>query len=186
MRRILPLAVCTVLLIIAPSLYAQNEGMAIDPVQAPTPAQDQELDVEVDTAVKTPDASVAKKLDLMSTPYTVDDDGDYRILVNVADERSQLVWVRSVVHETDEQRLREIWTYGLRSEDRRIPIHIANRLLSENMDLIVGAWARQDGNAVLILKINADADAKTLDEAIDLAASIGDRMEQRLVTGDEL
>ncbi len=184
MRPILPLAALTVLLISAPSLYAQ--GMVIDMASTSTSTQDQALDVEVDTTVKTPDPSIAKKLDLKGTPYTLDDDGDYRILVNVGDERSQLVWVRSVVHQTDEQRLREIWTYGLRSEDRRIPVHVANRLLSENMDLIVGAWARQDGNAVLILKINADADADTLDEAIDLAASIGDKMEQRLVTGDEL
>ena len=43
-----------------------------------------------------------------------------------------------------------------------------------------------DGNAVLVLKIPADADADTLDEAIDLSASIGDRMEQKLVTGDDL
>lgn len=132
------------------------------------------------------DTAVAARLDAKGTPYTVDADGDYRILVNVGEERTQLVWVRSVVHATDTQRIREIWTYGLRSDERRIPAHIANRLLSANMELVVGAWARQGGNALLIIKIDADADAETLDETIDLAASIGDRMEQRLVTGDEL
>lgn len=170
-HRILSLAVCATLLLGALPVHAQNAD---------------ELAIERDTGTKVADASVAKKLDLMGTPYTTDDDGDYRVLVSVADERTQLVWVRSMVHETDEQRVREIWTYGLRSDERRIPAHIANRLLSENMDLIVGAWARQEGNAILILKIDADADADTLDEAIDLAAAIGDRMEQRLVTGDEL
>jgi len=142
-------------------------------------------DEEVETKT-TPDPIVAQRLDAKKTPYTVDEDGDYRILVNVKDDRSQLVWVRSVVHETDEQKIREIWTYGLRSEDRSIPTHIANKLLSENMDLIVGAWARQEGNAILIIKVPADASADTLDEAIDLSATIGDRMEKELVTGDDL
>ena len=138
--------------------------------------------VEADT----PDASIAQKLDAKGTPYEVDDDGDYRILVNVGEGRSQLVWVRSRVHTTDHQRVREIWTYGFRSEERRIPSHIANRLLSENFDLIVGAWAREGGNAILVMKIEANATAETLDETIDLAASIGDRMEQKLVSGDDL
>lgn len=170
MRHFVSLAACAALLLFPPILQAQDADAA----------------VELEVAKKVPDASVATRLDAKDTPYTVDDDGDYRILVNVAEDRSQLVWVRSIVHKTDEQRVREIWTYGLRSEERRIPSHVANRLLSENMDLIVGAWARQDGNAILVVKINADADADTLDEAIDLAASIGDRMEKRLGTGDDL
>lgn len=145
------------------------------------------VDVEATDAVEaTGDPSVAHKLNKKDTPYTVDEDGDFRILVNVEDERTQLVWVRSSVNETDQQRVREIWTYGLRSEERRIPAHVANKLLAENAELIIGSWARQDGNAVLIIRIDADADADTLDEAIDLAASIGDRMEQRLVSGDDL
>lgn len=152
---------------------------------APTAFAAAAADEEVETKT-TPDPIVAQRLDAKKTPYTVDEDGDYRILVNVKDDRSQLVWVRSVVHETDEQKIREIWTYGLRSEDRSIPTHIANKLLSENMDLIVGAWARQEGNAILIIKVPADASADTLDEAIDLSATIGDRMEKELVTGDDL
>lgn len=179
MRHILFLAICASLVLAPLFAHAQNDGVLIEATQTADATG-------AEARAKAPDPSIAKKLNLMGTPFTVDDDGDYRILVKIDDERSQLVWVRSVVNETDALRLREIWTYGLRSDERRIPAHIANRLLSENMDLIVGAWARQQGNAVLILKINADADADTLDEAIDLAASIGDRMEQRLVSGDDL
>ncbi len=166
MRRFLSLAACTALFL----------------TLSPLRAEDGELAVEAST----PDASVAQKLDAKDTPYTVDDDGDYRIHVNVGEGRSQLVWVRSRVHTTDFQRVREIWTYGFRSEERRIPVHVANRLLSENFDLIIGAWARDGGNAILVMKIDADADAEILNEAIDLAASVGDRMEQKLVTGDDL
>lgn len=171
MRHFVSLAACAALLLVSPLLQAQDDGAAA---------------VELEVTKQAPDPSVATRLAAKGTPYSVDDDGDYRILVNVGEDRSQLVWVRSIVHKTDAQHVREIWTYGLRSEERRIPAHIANRLLSENMVLIVGAWARQHGNAILVLKINADADADTLDEAIDLAASIGDRMEKRLGTGDEL
>lgn len=132
------------------------------------------------------DPGVARLLKAMDTPYTIDDDGDYRILVDLGDERSQIVWVRSAVHEAANQRVREIWTYGYRSSERRIPANVANRLLSQNFELILGAWARSEGNAVLVVKIPADADAEALDAAIDLTASIGDGMEQKLVAGDEL
>lgn len=132
------------------------------------------------------DSYVAAQLDAMDTPYVVDEDGDFRILVALEDERTQVVWVRSRTHTTGSQRIREIWTYGMRSDERRIPAHIANRLLKENSELVLGSWARHDGNAVLILRIQADAEASVLDESIDLAASLGDQMEQRLVSGDEL
>lgn len=137
-------------------------------------------------AAESADPSIARKLDAFETPYVVDDDGDYRILVRLGEDRTQLVWVRSKVHTSGSQHIREIWTYALRSEERRLPPHIANQLLQENFELVQGAWARHDGNAVLVIRIDADAEARVLDESIDLAASIGDRMEQRLVSGDEL
>lgn len=146
----------------------------------------QDAAVERDTTKAQPDPAIAAQLDAHGTPYRVDEDGDYRIIVTISEERSQLVWVRSKIHTSGSHRVREIWTYGMRSDERRIPAHIANRLLMENFELVLGAWARDGGNAILVLKIDADADAQTLDEAIDLAATIGDRMEQRLVSGDEL
>lgn len=133
-----------------------------------------------------PDPLVAKMLDAKKTPYKIDEDGDYRILVNVEDGRSQVVWVRSIVHETDFQKIREIWTYGLRSEERRIPVHIANQLLSHSFSLKLGAWVRDGGDAIFVIKLDANADADTLDEAIDLAAYTGDEMEQKLGSGDDL
>ncbi len=178
------IAAAALLLGLLPAHAQELEAPALELDHAIEDAFDQKLKQVADD--DTSDASVAAKLDAKGTPYEIDEDGDYRILVNLDDGRSQLVWVRNVVHTTDEQRIREIWSYGLRSDERRLPAHIANRLLSANMDLILGGWARQDGNALLIIKIDADADADTLDEAIDLAASIADRMEQQLVTGDEL
>lgn len=170
MRRFLPVTTCLALLLGTPLLHAEDAAK-----------------VEIERASKgTVDASIAPKLDAKGTPYTVDEDGDYRILVDVGEGRSQLVWVRSKVHTTDFQRVREVWTYGFRSDERRIPVHIANRLLTENFELILGAWAREGGNAILLIKIDADASADILNEAIDLAASTGDRMEQKLVSGDEL
>ena len=160
MQRFLSLAIGAAMVLSSNLLFAQTDAVA--------------------------DPSIAQKLEQKGTPFTVDEDGDYEILVDVGGERSQLVWVRSAINETDQQRVREIWTYGLRSEERRIPAHIANRLLSANFELIVGSWARHDGNAILIMRIDADANADTLDEAIDLAAAVGDSMEQRLGTGDDL
>lgn len=133
-----------------------------------------------------PDPLVARMLDAKKTPYKIDDDGDYRILVNVDDDRTQVVWVRSIVHETEHQKIREIWTYGMRSDERRIPVHIANQLLSHSFSLKLGAWVRDGGDALFVIKIDANANADVLDEAIDLAAYTGDEMEQKLGSGDDL
>lgn len=133
-----------------------------------------------------PDPIVAQRLEAKKTPYKVDQDGDYRIVVKLEDGRSQVVWVRSEVNSTDFQNIREIWTYALRSEERRLPVHIANQLLSDSFKLKLGAWVRDGGDALLVIKIAADASADVLDEAIDIAAYSGDRMEQKLVSGDEL
>ena len=184
MPHALKLAAATLL---AVCLHAPAGAQPAAATDAPRQPQTASNDVERESPPPgNADPGVASRLEARGTPFSVDDDGDYRILVELEGQRSQIVWVRSVVNETDYQRVREIWTYGMRSEERRIPVHVANRLLTENFELVVGAWARDAGNAILVLKIDADADADTLDEAIDLAASIGDRMEQRLVVGDDL
>jgi len=54
------------------------------------------------------DASVAKKLDAQGLKYTVDDDGDYKLLFDVGDDRSQVVWVRSAIETMGGMRIREV------------------------------------------------------------------------------
>ncbi len=155
-------------------------------IPPPTYAGDEDVQLERDTRKPKRDTTVEAKLEAKGTPYVVDDDGDYRIEVNLGDERSQVVWVRSVIYETRSMRVRELWTYGMRSNTDRMSEKVANLLLARNPELIVGSWSRINGSALYILRIDADASADILDNAIDIAAWEGDDMERKLVKGDDL
>ncbi|KAA2286030.1 hypothetical protein [Arenimonas fontis] len=132
------------------------------------------------------DRGVQAKLDAKGTPYTIDDDGDFQIVVRIDDERTQLVWVRSVVEETNHQRVREIWSPGYQSQIDSFPASVANRLLEDSHARKLGGWVKQGNTAVYVIKIDADASADVLDESIDAAASIADELELDLVGGDQL
>ncbi|HLS83549.1 MAG TPA: hypothetical protein VK016_02695 [Arenimonas sp.] len=133
-----------------------------------------------------PDRSVQSRLDAKDTPYAIDSDGDFEILVRIDDERTQRVWVRSVVEETNFQRVREIWSAGYQSPMDSFPASVANRLLEDSHRRKLGGWVKQGNTAVYVIKIDADAHADVLDEAIDAAASIADEFELDVVGGDEL
>ena len=140
--------------------------------------------------VPTPDPLVRQHLDALEYEYEVDEDGDYRLVFEVAgstEKRSQLVYVRSPVETYGVLRLREVWAPGYKASGTDFPAAVANRLLAATQDNKIGAWAKQDEYAVFVVKLPADADAKALDDAIDAAITSADAMEAELTPGkDEL
>ncbi|MBP6596542.1 MAG: hypothetical protein KA187_05755 [Arenimonas sp.] len=134
----------------------------------------------------TPDPVIKAQLESKGTPFTVDDDGDYQITVRLENDRTQLVWVRSVVEETDQARIREIWSPGYESATPAFPAAVANDLMERSNMLKLGAWVKQDKVAMLVTKIPADASADELDEAIDLTALSADAAELDLTGKDDL
>ncbi len=140
------------------------------------------------TAVHAADADpvVKAQLEKKGTPFTVDDDGDFQITVRIDENRTQLVWVRSVVEETNHMRVREIWSPGYQSEGAAFPAAIANDLLERSNNLKLGSWVKQERTAMLVTKIAADASADELDEAIDLTATAADEVELDLTGKDDL
>jgi hypothetical protein len=136
-------------------------------------------------AAATPDAVVKAQLEKKGTPYEIDEDGDFAILVRIDDERTQQVWVRSVVENTTHQSVREIWSRGYKAEGGAFPARIANELLEHSNTLKIGSWVKNGDSAMIVIKIPADASADVLDEAIDYAASIADKMELELTAKDD-
>lgn len=133
-----------------------------------------------------PDPRVKASLDAKETPYEVDEDGDFKIVVRLDDDRTQLVWVRSAVSDTEFASVREIWSPGYEAATDTFPSAIANDLLARSNELILGGWVKQDRVAMLVVKLPADASADELDEAIDLAALSADEVEKDLTGKDEL
>ena len=132
------------------------------------------------------DPVVKAQLDARGTPFSIDEDGDFQITVDVGGGRTQLVWVRSVVESTDHHKVREIWSPGYRSGTDGFSAAIANDLLERSNLLKLGSWVKQEDVAMLVVKIPADANADALDEAIDLAAAAADALERELMGSDDL
>lgn len=141
-----------------------------------------------DADARTADADVAALLDSIEYRYELDEDGDYRLVLEMPDsDRTQLVFVRSPVEEYGNVRVREVWSPAWRG-DGEFPAAVANRLLQATSDLKLGAWERQGPFAVLVIKLPADATAKVLEDAMIFAAMAADAMELELSgaeAGDE-
>ena len=142
--------------------------------------------LSLSVAAATPDPIVKRMLDAKGTPFEVDDDGDYQILVSYKDEgRTQLVFVRSVIETYGKQRVREVWSYGYQTDKDQFPSLVANRLLDASNKVKLGSWVKQGKSAVFVVKISAEASADELDAAIDAAAAAADEMEKELDDGGD-
>lgn len=62
---------------------------------------------------------------------------------------------------------------------------VANRLLEDSQDAKMGGWVKQDTTAMFVVKIDADATADQLSDAIDAAIRTADAMELELTKKDE-
>jgi hypothetical protein len=127
------------------------------------------------------DPEVAAMLDELGYRYEIDRDGDYRLTMAVADDRrSQVVFVRSPVETYGSLRIREIWSPAYASAGDAFPGTVANRLLEASNELKLGAWVKHGRHAVMVVKIDAGADAGALEQAITAAATSADEMEMEL------
>jgi len=126
------------------------------------------------------DERVAKALRDSGVEYTIDTDGDFRVVFDMGEGRSQLAIVRSVTSEYRNFEIREIWSVGYASEGGQIPVQVANMMLEDTFQKKLGSWARMDNLGVYMVKLSANADAESLFSALKLALESADEMEERL------
>ncbi len=130
-----------------------------------------------------PDPAIASQLKQLAYKYSVDEDGDYKLLMGIGDsDRSQIVFVRSPVEQYGKHRIREIWSYAYQAAGEALPEEVANRLLEASADLILGSWVKNGNYAVYVAKIPANASLEALGDAIDAAANTADEMEIQLAS----
>lgn len=132
-----------------------------------------------------PDPVIGRHLDSLDYPYEVDGDGDYKLVFELDGGRTQLVFVRSAVETFGSHRVREIWSPGYESKSAELPADVANRLLADSQDSKLGAWVRQGHYAVFVVKLDAEATAQALDDAMEAAFRTADLMEAELTPGED-
>jgi hypothetical protein len=133
------------------------------------------------------DARVQAALEDAGLAFIVDE-GDFRLKYDVADGRSQLVWVASGTARLDQLEIRDVWSIASRGQGAP-PAELASYLLKENARMILGAWQVNQGPeeylVVFSAPIVATADASTLQEVIEVVMLSADRIEKELTGKDE-
>ena len=132
-----------------------------------------------------PDPAIGRLLDSLEYKYEVDEDGDYRLVFDMEDDRTQLVFVRSSVENYGSHKIREVWSPGYKSPGPQFPALVANRLLEDSQDSKLGSWVKQSDIAMFVVKIDANAKADVLSDAIDAAIKSADAIELELTSQDE-
>lgn len=132
------------------------------------------------------DKAIARQLEKLEYTYEVDQDGDYQMVFDVEGDRTQIVYVRSAVEDFGSHKIREIWSPGYVSKTKQFPVTVANRLLEDSQDSKLGGWVKQDMTAMFVVKVDSDASADKLSDAIDMAIRSADAMELELTKKDDL
>ncbi len=135
------------------------------------------------------DNRVEAVLDNLDMNYEIDSDGDFKMIIEFDDDRSQVVFVSSTTYELNDLEIREVWSVGHISENRLSAV-VANRLLEESSEVILGGWEVQDWGgeqvAVFRAKMSANVSGDALYSAISAVSQTADEMEKALVGTDEL
>ena len=144
-------------------------------------------------AKPTGDVRVKSLLTDLSLKFEVDADGDFRLLNETTEGRTQLVWVLSQTTKLGEGEpgaieIREVWSIAYRSKTP-FSAKIANRLLEQNAKVKLGSFqVRKMGEeyvAVFSAQIAADTDKRTLLLAILAVQSTADQLELELTEKDD-
>jgi hypothetical protein len=148
----------------------------------------QAQDVPASTSTPTADARVERLLREIAAEYTVDEDGDFRLVYDIGGGRSQLVWIPSGTSDFGALEIRQVWSIAHRSQGP-LPVELANRLLDRNGAVILGAWltepAGEEFGVIFAVQVAAETDALSLRSAIHAVATTADAMESELTGRDD-
>ncbi|GAP94879.1 hypothetical protein NIES2104_13960 [Leptolyngbya sp. NIES-2104] len=137
----------------------------------------------------TGDARVKAALDKAGLKYEVDRDGDFKLVMELPNDRTQLVFVRSETQKlNDNYEIREIISPAFKS-DGALSSEIANRLLTDSAKKKLGGWQTiSDGNssiAIFCSKVMANSNAESLVASIQATVLTADDMEKQLTNKDD-
>jgi hypothetical protein len=121
--------------------------------------------------------------------HELDPDGEYRLLLEFEDGRTQLVFIRSGTSNLEGLEVRESYSPGCLG-DTLASSMVMTLLLHANHDVIMGAWEYQASTqgdvALFCARIPADPDAAVLRRLVGLVGQVADDMEELLTGKDDL
>lgn len=136
-----------------------------------------------------PSGHVAEQLDRLCLEYSIDEDADYSLILELKPDRTQNVFIRSHVAEIQTYRTRYVFSVALEFGGP-IPPEMAVALLRYNHSVRCGAWMwhpKPEGRTVVVFSagVPADVAAEALGSVIKYVALVADDLEEQLYGTDE-
>ncbi|MCS6981915.1 MAG: hypothetical protein N2110_07350 [Flavobacteriales bacterium] len=137
-----------------------------------------------------PDERVKTQLERLGLKYTLSETGNFKVVFDMGNERTQLVVVNSNTYELGSQEIRELYSVAaLFNSPDEMSKDLLFKLLELNETYKIGAWQINGGKSPYLVqfavRLSASAPDKALDELIRLAAGKADEMELELTQKDD-
>ena len=134
------------------------------------------------------DATIESLLKQADTPYEIDKDGDYKIVIEwTKEKRSQLVYVGGSPETFADMPVYDVFAPALEVDDGGLSQADANALLKASGDLKLGAWELRGDGAYFVAKVPAgNLTAEQFDKILSLAAETADNFELEHSKSDDL
>jgi len=135
-----------------------------------------------------PDQRVEKALKKLGLKYTVDKDGDFKLVLATQGDRSQVVFINSDTETLRKMEIREIWSPAAKFSSTP-PSALSQALLEKNGSFKIGSYAYKKAGDVYVLvfhaQISANASAEELLSVVIGVAGVADATESDIMQTDD-
>ena len=135
-----------------------------------------------------PDQRVEKALKKLGLKYTVDKDGDFKLVLPTQGDRTQVVFINSDTETLRKMEIREIWSPAAKFSSTP-PSALSQALLEKNGSFKIGSYAYKKAGDVYVLvfhaQISANASAEELLSVVIGVAGVADAAESDIMQTDD-
>ncbi len=134
------------------------------------------------------DPRAQRALDSKGLKYVITDAGDLKLLFDLDNGRSQLVFVNANTEKFADLEIREVWSIASIG-DGILDLELMRYLLKRNGEVKFGAWRvfdSDEGEAILAFaaQVAAEADGDTLSSVLHFVSNQADQLEGKVTKED--
>lgn len=135
-----------------------------------------------------PDPRISRALDAEKLRFEIEESGEYSVVIEWSNDggRTQLVRIPSDTFRWQGAEYRDVYSVAfVTDKGRPVDGALANRMLVENNDSLLGFWAKQDDVVMNIARIPADASPSVLRAAVFFVGETADDLEKEVTRKDD-
>jgi hypothetical protein len=142
-----------------------------------------------DKTVRNPDPRVEKALKKLGLKYEVDEDGDFKLVFAVEDNRTQVVIISSTTETLGKMEIREVWS-PIAKFASTPSCDLSLELLEKHGTFKIGSYQYKKLRSgsyllVFIVHLSAEARAEELGSIVTAVAQVADKTEKGVMENDD-